>query len=140
MTPVLLDTSFLLALVLSDDELHPRAALWQHDLRVPLVITEYVLVEFVDALAAPALRGLASETLRLLRADPLVQVVAADPRWLDAGVTLFESRPDKHWGLTDCISFAIMQRLGMTEALTYDHHFEQAGFRALLRGDPPPNA
>ena len=41
-------------------------------------------------------------------------------------------RPDKEWSLTDCISFEVMAELGLTEALTADHHFEQAGFRALL--------
>lgn len=48
------------------------------------------------------------------------------------GFHLFESRPDKHWSLTDCTSFVIMEEHGMTEALTADHHFQQAGFTALL--------
>ena len=42
------------------------------------------------------------------------------------------NRPDKAWSLTDCISFAVMAERGLTEALTADHHFEQAGFRVLL--------
>ena len=40
---------------------------------------------------------------------------------------------DKEWTLTDCISFVVMQREGITDALTADHHFEQAGFVALLK-------
>ena len=46
---------------------------------------------------------------------------------------LFRERPDKQWGITDCISFVVMQEHDVTEALTADQHFEQAGHRALLR-------
>jgi predicted nucleic acid-binding protein len=56
---------------------------------------------------------------------------------LDEGISLFESRPDKRWGLTDCISFEVMTVQGAVDALSADHHFEQAGFRALLRLAPP---
>ena len=45
-------------------------------------------------------------------------------------------RPDKEWSLTDCISFVLMRERSVHEALAYDHHFEQAGFVALLRRDP----
>jgi uncharacterized protein len=48
---------------------------------------------------------------------------------------LFGDRPDKDWSLTDCISFIVMEERRITEALTGDHHFEQAGFRALLAGE-----
>jgi predicted nucleic acid-binding protein len=50
------------------------------------------------------------------------------------GHQLFIDRPDKTWGLTDCISFALMQERNIRDALTADRHFEQAGFVALLRG------
>jgi predicted nucleic acid-binding protein len=46
---------------------------------------------------------------------------------------LYHLRPDKQWSLTDCISFLVMSEEGITEALTADHHFEQAGFVALLK-------
>lgn len=39
---------------------------------------------------------------------------------------------DKQWGLVDCISFVVMRERGIDEALTADHHFVQAGFRALF--------
>ena len=44
---------------------------------------------------------------------------------------LYDQRPDIDWSLTDCISFIVMADEGRTEALTGDHHFGQAGFRAL---------
>jgi predicted nucleic acid-binding protein len=46
---------------------------------------------------------------------------------------LYTQRQDKAWSHTDCSSFCIMEELGISESLTYDKHFEQAGFIALLR-------
>ena len=51
----------------------------------------------------------------------------------ERGLALYRARPDKAWSLIDCISFMVMTERGITEALTGDHHFEQAGFRAPLR-------
>ncbi len=51
---------------------------------------------------------------------------------LDEGWMLYSQRPDKDWGLTDCISFAVMTQEGITQAFTSDRHFEQAGFTKLL--------
>ena len=48
----------------------------------------------------------------------------------DESVT-YQDRPDKEWGLTDCVSFVLMEREAITEALTADEHFRQAGFEAL---------
>jgi len=48
------------------------------------------------------------------------------------GFELYSERQDKDWSLTDCISLAVMKERGLTEVLTGDHHFEQAGVKALL--------
>jgi predicted nucleic acid-binding protein len=65
-----------------------------------------------------------------------------DPQWtvfpqsrislLDA-LTFYESRPDKEYSLTDCISMQTMRREGITEVLTNDHHFTQEGFHILFQ-------
>jgi hypothetical protein len=99
--------------------------------------SEYVLVEFFDALSSESLRPLVIQTFALLRNDPVITILAASTALLDEGISLFASRPDKRWGLTDCISFSAMAQAGATDALTADHHFEQAGFTALLRHKPP---
>ena len=69
-----------------------------------------------------------------LRSESDAKIIAPEPGLFDQGCQLYFSRPDKEWSLTDCISFVVMQREGLTDALTGDRHFEQAGFHALLRG------
>jgi predicted nucleic acid-binding protein len=134
------DTSFWLALFGRRDEYHPRALLWQRWLlrhHVPLVTTEPVLWEWLNAMAAPATRQQAAVGYRRCHEDEQIRVTEVDPVGLEAAVRLYESRSDKAWSLTDCFSFTLMHRYQMTDALTTDHHFEQAGFRALLRHEPP---
>jgi predicted nucleic acid-binding protein len=58
----------------------------------------------------------------------------------DMAFTLYGNRPDKSWSLTDCASFVVMRERGLTEALTTDEHFRQAGFRALLLEEPHATA
>jgi predicted nucleic acid-binding protein len=62
-----------------------------------------------------------------------VEIEPASRALFDAGWKLYCERPDKDWSLTDCISFVVMHDRGIVDALTGDHHFEQAGFCALLR-------
>jgi len=62
-----------------------------------------------------------------------VKIFEAEKQLFEAGFALFRDRPDKEWSLTDCISFVVMKQEGLTEALTRDHHFEQAGFKSLLK-------
>jgi len=98
-----------------------------------MVTTDWVLTEVVDALAAPANRALAVALLDSLQHDPHTIIIPAEHGLFEAGLDLFRGRPDKEWTLTDCISFVVMQRHQLTEALTADHHFEQAGFSILLK-------
>jgi len=62
--------------------------------------------------------------------------VQFQPELSAAAVDLYRSRTDKNWGLTDCLSFVIMKQHALTEALTTDRHFEQAGFRAKMLDQP----
>jgi hypothetical protein len=67
-----------------------------------------------------------------LATDAETTVLVASQDLFDKAVTLFSARPDKEWSLTDCTSFVVMQEHGLSEALTSDHHFQQAGFTALF--------
>jgi hypothetical protein len=78
-------------------------------------------------------RGQYLALLDLLLEDPQAVTLAAEQSQFDAGLSLYRSRADKEWSMTDCISFVVMKERGIKEALTADHHFEQAGFKALLK-------
>lgn len=131
-----LDTSYFVALALRRDALHARALSWSRRLPGPFLTTEYVLWEFVNQLSMPINRARAHAMLASARENPSIQIREAVPELFRAGLMLHAERGDKSWSLTDCISFVVMQEANITDTLTYDWHFEQAGFRAVLRGDP----
>jgi len=62
-----------------------------------------------------------------------VSVVHIDQATDDEAWALLDARLDKQWSLVDASSFILMQRMGITEALTNDHHFEQASLVGLLK-------
>ena len=66
-------------------------------------------------------------------ADDGIEVVELTTDVFTAGLDLYEMRPDKDYSLADCVCMQVMRQSGISEALTYDHHFEQEGFVALLR-------
>jgi uncharacterized protein len=131
MSAVFVDTSYYLALLNENDEYH-AAALAKSGELTSIVTTAWVLTELADAMCRPRHRQLVSEFIRDLRGEHRVTIVELSPSLFDRGMQLFESRLDKSWSLTDCISFIVMQDRNLTEAMTADHHFEQAGFAILL--------
>jgi len=132
MKSVFADTFHFLALLKADDPYHTRAAEMHRVRWEKIVTTDCVLLETGDACCEAADHGDFLALYDSLPKDRRVEIVRLTPGLLERGVALFRSRPDKDWPLTDCISFVVMQEHSLTEALTADHHFEQAGFKALL--------
>jgi len=133
MTSVFADTFYFLALLDTREERHLAAADASRNPELRLVTTEWVLAEFGDAYGHPKDRADFVSLYRSLANHPRVRIIPADTRIFQRGVELFEQRQDKDWSLTDCISFVVMRDEGITQALTGDRHFEQAGFTALLK-------
>ncbi len=131
--PYFVDTAFFLALVLERDQFHEAAIHWQEEAEGGFWTTDYVLVETMNGLSQRKFRAVADAIVRQVRMADEFEVIPASQGLMDAGMDLFRNRPDKDWSFTDCISFVVMRDRGLTDALTSDHHFEQAGFRALLR-------
>lgn len=133
MTRTFADSFYLLALFNGRDAAHERAVAASKGLQGVLVTTDWVLVETADALSDPVNRSRCAQFIDDLRRSPRVEIEPASRALLDAGWDLYRGRPDKEWSLTDCISFVVMHDRQITEALTGDHHFVQAGFQALLK-------
>lgn len=133
MKSVFADTAFYLAVVNPHDALHAKAVRAGKRFRGRVITTHYVLVELGNALSRAEHRAVFLALLRELRADQHTLIVPASEELFEAGMDLFARRPDKDWSLTDCLSFVVMGQMKIVEALTEDHHFNQAGFRALLR-------
>ncbi len=140
MSRIFLDTSFVIALSIEDDEYHAVAKLWAEYIRQNrcMIITHQgILFEIGDALSKPQWRTKAADILNFLRQDRTVEIISMTQELIDAAFQLFVSRSDKSWGMTDCMSFVVMQQMNLKSALTADQHFAQRGFRALLREMPP---
>lgn len=128
------DTFFYIALLDRTDPAHLKVAAFATTFAGRIVTTDWVLLEVADGLARTRA---GREQFARLRADLLAetantQIVPCDPGTFDDGIDLYTRRPDKKWSLTDCISFVVMNDMGLTDALTADHHFAQAGFSPLL--------
>ena len=102
----------------------------------PFITTEAVLTEIGNALSRLCWHALGFATINDLRTDPDIEVVTVDTALFGRAVALYGSRSDKEWGLTDCISFVVMQERGLTHSLTTDRHFAQAGFQNALLSTP----
>jgi predicted nucleic acid-binding protein len=97
------------------------------------VTTRAVLLEIGNALSKRRHREAAVQLLSALETDPSVEIVKLSTDLYADAFGLFRRRPDKEWGLIDCVSFVVMEAREIAEVLTADEHFDQAGFRALLR-------
>lgn len=132
------DTSFWISLLEAGDDHHSRALSWEHHVvssHASLVTSEPVLWEALNYFSAPAARQRGLQLYRGAHARREISVEGFDPDLCEAAIQLYSSRADKEWGVVDCFSFELMRIRGITEALTADHHFEQAGFTALLLHD-----
>ncbi|MDQ2805918.1 MAG: PIN domain-containing protein [Chloroflexota bacterium] len=131
MTPIFVDTSYLLALELADDQNHQVAVRHWHTLqgrRLPLVTTSSVFDEVLTFCNSRNYHTLAVEAGGKLLRGSSIRLIYVERSLFIAGWTYFMQHEDKRYSFTDCISFVLMQQMHIRSALTFDHHFAQAGF------------
>ena len=133
MTPIFADTSFYAACLSPRDSHHAEALALAAKNTSTIITTEFVFVELANLFSKLARRSAAIRLIHQVRSDSDTLIVPVSSELLQRGFELYSRRPDKEWSLTDCISFVVMEEHGVTEALTSDSDFEQAGFVALLR-------
>src|SRR5262249_37309694 len=135
MRPLFADTFYWIALLNRRDIWYRRVVALSRTLgRRLLLTTEWVLAEFLAfySAAGAVTRQRAVEKTREILQAPRIHVLSPSQAMFLDGLTLYESRPDKEYSLTDCISMHVMRREGLTDVLTNDHHFTQEGFHILF--------
>lgn len=129
-----LDTAYVLALEFAADQNHKAAIRCSRQFHLnddTAITTSFVLDEVVTHLNA---RGHHSQAVRIggqLMNSFDVTFVEVDHELLMDAWNYFVRHQDKQYSLTDCTSFVLMQRRGLRHALTFDHHFTQAGLEIL---------
>lgn len=138
MSKLFIDTSGWASLFHPDDLFHALAQSIYENIRkdgIRLVTTNYVIAETVALLTSPfrTPRQAVIDFVNGIKSSTLVDLVHIDESLDNQSWDLLSKRVDKKWSLVDCSSFVVMQNDGITESLTSDHHFEQAGFVRLLK-------
>lgn len=131
MNALFADTFFYLALLQDADPAHKQALAESRSNR-RIVTTEFILLELGNACARAEDHSDFLALVEGMRASPRITIVPLDSELLNRGFQRMAERPDKDWSLTDCISFLVMEDMQLTEALTGDSHFAQAGFKVIL--------
>jgi len=130
---MLLDTSGLLCL-LDKRELQRSDAQALFDAAFDKLTHNYVISELIALAQARKLpRPPVLEFVVDLQESIEVEVVWVDKALHNLALDMLQHRLDKAWSLCDAVSFVLMNQRKLTEALTTDHHFEQAGFVRLLK-------
>jgi len=133
--PVFLDTSFVIALENKDDPHHARAKALDDELLnedASLLLHWDIVLEIADGFARLARRARGLELLAKLTGEAGYILLPITAALLQESLNLYRARADKEWSLTECLSFVLMKEKSVTEALTADIHFRQAGFKALF--------
>ena len=133
MSLVFADAFYFVARLNRHDQHHERVVAFSREFRSGILTTDWVLMEVADALAKSECRSRIRDFILHLRQAPGCEVVPTSRDLLDRALELYHQHTDKDWTLTDCVSFVIMRERGMTEALTEDRHFVQAGFTVLFK-------
>ncbi|MBU4320672.1 MAG: PIN domain-containing protein [Thermodesulfovibrionales bacterium] len=132
MSGIFLDTGYLIALLNKKDNLHKAAVEAAEKYHGPFLTTQLILIELANSLCLPPQKPLAIRMIDKIQADPLTTVIPVTFDRFEKALSLYKKRTDKSWGMIDCFSFIAMDEFGVKQALTFDEHFRQAGYKVPL--------
>jgi len=132
---IYIDTGALIALSDRNDKNHERAVLYFRTAvkrRVLFVLGKHVVIEYIDGVAKRINKIKAILELDSIIGSKLLFVEWANKTdWVQA-VEYFKRYKDQKIDLTDCLSFSIMERMGIDTAFTFDSDFLTHGFTVTL--------
>ncbi len=124
---VYVDTGAWFAYFVRRDPDHASAVAWMQQNRQPLVTTEYVLDELLTLLKLRESHRVATAAGDVLWTEQVARLESIGPEDLANAWAVFRKFDDKDWSFTDCTSKVVINRLGISEAFAFDHHFDQFG-------------
>jgi len=130
------DSSAWVAFYDDQDKYHAQARLAFQGLAkqaIVFVVTEYIVAETATLLLYRAGHARAVRFGDWALRSPNVRLIRLDIELWDKAWRLFKMYDDKDFSFIDCASFAVMRHERLSDAFTFDHHFEQAGFRLWPR-------
>ncbi len=133
---IFVDTVAWLALVNKRDKWHIKAKEIRQELikqNCTFWVSEYILVEIANAFSKIDSRQSGVNLIESILKSSEMKLIWINQNLFDESWNLYKDRIDKEWSLTDCTSIAIMSENRISTAFTSDHHFEQAGFKILLK-------
>jgi predicted nucleic acid-binding protein len=130
---IFVDTLFIVALINKRDQYHQIALnLAEQYENCPLITTDAIFLKSGNKLSANY-RNEVVELIEQFLASDEIDVIRLTSELFDQSLRLYKKHQDKSWGLVDCFSFVVMKQHKVSQALTFDRHFIQAGFQALMK-------
>jgi hypothetical protein len=129
---IFVDTSAWFASIVPSDTNYPSASSWVNQNTQPLLTTDYIVDETLTLLRS---RGEVQRAIRLGEAffsSTLTTIHYLNEEDIQQSWQVFRQFSDKEWSFTDCTSRVVMNKFGLTQAFTFDHHFVQFGFVTVV--------
>jgi predicted nucleic acid-binding protein len=124
------DTSFYIARVMPRDQWHEKALRAVRP-GITFFTSAFVINETISLLQARGFFSAAVSFLRETRLSQDVSIVYPDAVMQSEGWNLFARWGPAGANAVDCVSFAVMRKLSIRKAFTFDEHFRAAGFDIL---------